>query len=444
MHAFWEKDIINWNIFNRKKVKKDLMVYGKWIQRKGMNRLFFFVVAFFFSVSGVGAEEEWNTGNIRLKHEYQHFVLKNAGQFVETGAQKLIPTEPFCYDAELEQSTEESEKTQTQASHKTVNTEAIQEYLREYIAKKIDQEVHHVTISKDENGKIVFDGYAQEGVMLDLEESAELIASAITNNIHYVTLKVEKVSPIITVNDEDLKQKGIQELVSVGRSDFSGSSWKRIHNVMTGASKFNGYLLPKGEVFSFTDQLGAINGATGYVKELVILGNKVLPEYGGGLCQVSSTAYRAAMLAGMEIVERHNHSYAVSYYEPFGSDATIYSGHKDFRFQNTSDGDILIQTRRGGHNNQELFFHYYGTKPNRSVQIFGPLITNYRTPPATKITYDSTKPTGYSQTVSHRVTGFNAQFFRTVTEEGESLYSDEFFSPYQARGTWIIRGGAEE
>lgn len=414
--------------------------------KKGIGIFLFFVVVMFFIASSVSAEEDWNTGNIRLKHEYQHFVLKNAGQFVETVQADPLITEPFCYDVELTEDLESGKdvKKNEESIQKKVNIQKIEEYLKKYIAQKIDQEVHHVTISKDESGEIAFDGYAQEGTMLQLEESAELIASAIENNIHYVTLKVDKVSPVITVNDEELKQKGIQELVSVGRSDFSGSSWKRVHNVMTGASKFNGYLLPKGEVFSFTDQLGAINGSTGYVKELVILGNKVLPEYGGGLCQVSSTAYRAAMLAGMDIVERHNHSYAVSYYEPFGSDATIYSGHKDFRFQNTSEGDILIQTRRGGENDQELFFHYYGTKPNRSVQIFGPLITNYRTPPDTKITYDSTKPEEYSQTVSHRVTGFNAQFFRTVTEEGKDLYSDEFFSPYQARGTWIIRGGAGE
>lgn len=384
-------------------------------------------------------DSEWNTGNIRLKHQYQHVVLKNAGQFITQTQSIDQPQESFCYAEESLPSN--SGKPSSVAA---INKNKIAEYLQENVSPIINQEVNHVTISKDENGYVVFDGFAQEGTELNIAESTELIVEAIKNNVHYVTLKVDNTAPIVTVTDEELQKMGIQELVSVGRSDFAGSSYNRIHNVMTGASKFNGYIVPQGEVFSFTGQLGPINASTGYVKELVILGNKVLPDYGGGLCQVSSTAYRAAMVGGLEIVERHNHSYAVGYYEPYGSDATIYVGHKDFKFKNTTEGAILIQTRRGGHNNQELFFNYYGTKPKRQVQIFGPLTTNYRSPPATKVTYDNSKPEGYSQTVSHRVTGFDAQFFRTVTENGDELYEDVFYSPYQARGTWIIRGGASE
>ncbi len=407
-------------------------------------------------------EQEWNEESIRLKYEYQHFVVKDVKQFISTKYKKDISSNSsetnseFCLSDEEKERIEEDEKNENSENSensekmkennikiKSVNISAIEDYLEKNIAPIVNQEKVDVTISKDENGEIIFEGYGQIGVTLNISKSAKLIEAAIKNNVAYVSLAVEKKEPIVTVNDEELKKQGIIELVSVGRSNFSGSSYKRIINVTNGASKFNGHIIKKGEIFSFTTQLGEIDGSTGYVKELVILGNKVLPEYGGGLCQVSSTSYRGAMLAGMEIVERHNHSYAVNYYAPHGSDATIYSGVKDFRFKNTSDGDILIQTRRGGHNNNELFFHYYGTKPKRDVKIFGPLKTNYRSPPATKITYDASRPAGSSQTVSHRVTGFNSQFLRIVKENDEILYDDKFLSRYQARGTWIIKGGAK-
>ena len=405
---------------------------------KILSATFFFCFFGFFSAFAEKPYEEWNTGNITLKMEYQHFTLKNAEKYViNTSTEENISNNKidFCLDEESD-----TDITKSNATKKDIDIELIKGYLEKNIAPNINQDISNVLIYKDENGNIAFDGYAMKGRTLDIEESAKMIVYAIKNNVSYVSLLVDIEEPEVVVDDQELKDSGIIELVQVGRSNFEGSSKNRIHNVMTGASKFNGYVIPKGSTFSFTDQLGAINASTGYVKELVILGDKVLPDYGGGLCQVSSTAYRGAMLAGVEIVERHNHSYSVDYYAPYGSDATIYVGHKDFKFKNTTDGDLLMQTRRGGINNEELFFIYYGTKPKRDVKIYGPLIQNYRSPPATKVTYDSNMAPGTSKTVSHRVTGFDSYFYRSVEEDGENLYYDRFHSPYQARGTWIIKG----
>lgn len=387
---------------------------------------------FIFPFYSYAENETWNTKNIRLKHEYQHIVFSNLNKFVKKV--EVENNDEFCLD----------EKDKQKNYKRIVDKDGIKKYIEKNVAPIINQEKNDVTISVDEKGSVVFDGFAQRGKKVNIEETVNSIENAIKEDIYYVTISVDTTDPKVTVNSDELKKMGITELVAVGRSDFNGSSKNRIINIMAGANKFNGHIIPSNDVFSFTDKLGPINASTGYVKELVILGNKVLPDYGGGLCQVSSTSYRGAMIAGMEIVERHNHSYAVDYYEPAGSDATIYVGHKDFKFKNTADSALLMQTKRGGKNNKELFFIYYGTKTNRDVNIFGPLKNNYRAPLATKITYDESKPPNYSQTVSHRVTGFNASFFREVKENNKELYKDNFFSKYQARGTWIIRGAKEE
>jgi len=437
-------------------------------------------VTFLFLQTGYASTADYS-GSLRLKYEYQHFVIKNIDIFIDeenskNNENKVNSDIEFCFAEDIEKNvikekqdkfiiqnnllqsiekeniikniennseSNDSDNSNKKKNNKIINKQKIKQYITENILPFVNQEKNDVVISKKEE-KIIFEGYAQQGISVNIDTTVDLIVFAIENNISHVNIDVTKIEPIVTVNDEELKNKGITELVSVGRSNFTGSSWKRVKNVTNGASKFNGYLIPNNYIFSFNEQLGEINGSTGYVPELVILGSKVVPEYGGGLCQVSSTAYRGSMLAGMEIVERHNHSYAVSYYAPHGSDATIYSPIKDFKFKNTSGNALLLQTRRGGYNNNELFFHYYGTKPSdRDVQIFGPFQSNYRGALASKTTYDPSLPAGTAQVVSHSVAGFKSQFYRSVKEGNENLYKDIFKSIYQARGYWVIRGGED-
>jgi len=107
----------------------------------------------------------------------------------------------------------------------------------------------------------------------------------------------------------------------------------------------------------------------GYLPELVIKKGETIPEYGGGLCQVSSTAFRGAVQAGLEITERQNHAYPVRYYSPQGTDATIYPPHPDLRFKNNTPAYILIQTKIKGN---KLYFEFYGSDDGRKVELIGP------------------------------------------------------------------------
>ena len=170
------------------------------------------------------------------------------------------------------------------------------------------------------------------------------------------------------VRRDNLTELGIVEKISTGWSTFTGSPVNRIHNIKTGASKFNQVLIKPGERFSFNTTLGPVNAATGYLPELVILVDKTVPQYGGGLCQVSSTAFRAALNAGFPIIERRAHAYPVSYYRPYGVDATIYLPKPDLVFENDSGRYVLIQTRIEG---KRLYFDFFGTKVARTIKFAG-------------------------------------------------------------------------
>lgn len=195
--------------------------------------------------------------------------------------------------------------------------------------------------------------------------------SKIKNSIF--TDKSEVVPLIITTRPtiilSDTNNLGIEELVAQGVSNFSGSSASRINNIRVGASRYDGLILNPGEEFSFNEHLGPISSAAGFKPELVIKSNGTVPELGGGLCQVSTTVFRAALYGGLPITARKNHSYAVSYYAPQGTDATIYPGVVDFRFVNNTKNHLLIDTYLDGN---ELHFDFYGTPDERKVIVDGP------------------------------------------------------------------------
>jgi vancomycin resistance protein YoaR len=214
------------------------------------------------------------------------------------------------------------------------------------------------------------------GVVVDEQQLVEDInAVVLLTGGREVDIHTSKLSS--EINEKNLSKLGIKELLSTGISDFSGSPNNRRHNIAVGASMFNGIIVKPGDEFSFTTTLGDVSAKTGYLPELVIKEDKTIPEYGGGLCQVSTTAFRAAVLAGLPILEREPHSYRVRYYDwPYGPgfDATVYIPHPDLRFKNDTSAHILIQTYVSGN---RLYFEFYGTRGKRSVRIEGPRVLKW-------------------------------------------------------------------
>jgi len=237
---------------------------------------------------------------------------------------------------------------------------------------------------KGDNKAAIF-SESVRGKKFNLTKSASAIINALKENRSSVQLTVDIIEPDITL--EKVNNLGIKTLLGKGESDFHGSTNARIHNIKTGASKFNGTIIKPGEEFSFNDILGSVDGKTGYQPELVIKGGQTIPEYGGGLCQLSTTVFRAAILAGLPIIERRPHSFPVKYYNPQGFDATIYPGVSDLKFINNTEGHILLQTKIEG---TELFVEFYGSSDERQVVMDGPYQYDKKTSGAMKAYFTRT------------------------------------------------------
>lgn len=310
------------------------------------------------------------------------------------------------------------------------NKEEIAKTLSGKLLKLIEKQAGKVVIRKDANNQVIFDGVGIPGRTIQMNDAVTLAIAALESGTADVVLPIEETSPEIIVDDIELQELGITELVSMGESVYAGSPTNRKHNIANGLSKFNGHIVPQGETFSFNTVLGPVTPEEGYLKELTILGDKTLPDYGGGLCQVSTTAYRGAWGYGLPIPVRRNHSYAVSYYSPYGTDATIYPPYTDMKFTNNTPGALLIQTHHD--ENDHAYFLYYGTKDDRSTMLFGPYTWDLRSPPPEKTEYTTQIPAGTKRKVGEAVPGLKAEWFRIIrTGTGEVI--DSAYSFYEAR-----------
>jgi len=322
------------------------------------------------------------------------------------------------------------------------NRDAIRKTLEEEVALDLDREPGSVIIDRGEEGEITFEGVGMLGRSVRMKETVELVIEALEQNVYDIVLPVEELQPQVTVLDGSLRKKGVSEVISVGESDFSGSPSARRHNIGVGLATFNGHVIEQGEEFSFNEVLGPVNRSTGYRQELVILGERTLPDYGGGLCQVSTTAYRGVWEYGFPIAQRRNHSYVVRYYSPQGTDATIYPPNTDMRFFNDSPGAILIQTYIS--EDDHAYFIYYGARDSRRSEIIGPYKWGSTTPPPDRTEYTTDIPPGTTRKVGERVPGMSAVWYRLVqSEEGEEQL-EPFFSIYEARPRFTQIGVATE
>jgi vancomycin resistance protein YoaR len=252
----------------------------------------------------------------------------------------------------------------------SVDQTKVQAYVAS-LAQSFDVDGKNAVLSM-QNGQLTVLQPSQDGVALDQSAAINSIFNAVTHSGASRELTLKAKVQKAAVNEDNLASLGISDQISEGKTFFPGSTSARMTNVRVGAVRFNDVLLSPGQVFSFGQILGDVGPSEGYLPELVILGNHEEKQYGGGLCQVASTAFRAALLGGLPIVERHNHSFAVSYYTaPYGVpgvDATIFYPQVDFKFRNDTGHYILIQTAMQG---TSLTFDFYGTK-TKTGQIRGP------------------------------------------------------------------------
>ncbi len=312
------------------------------------------------------------------------------------------------------------------------NEEAIVATIDRVVAAKLNRDGGSVIIQRTGSGQVTFSGQGLTSRTVDLSLAARLTKTALENDIDVVQLPVIEGQPHITVMDSTLRSMGIKEVVMIGESVFAASPVNRRHNIGVGVERFNGHIIPQGSVFSFDRVLGPVNEKTGYWKELIIQGDTTLPDYGGGLCQVSSTAYRGPWEYGLPILQRKNHSYAVSYYSPQGTDATIFPPNVDMKFLNNTPGALLIQTILDPQDH--VFFIYYGTKDDRATEIFGPYITDRKeAPKEERVVYTADIPVGERRKAGERHDGMNVLWYRRIERGNSGATLEHFFSSYEAR-----------
>jgi vancomycin resistance protein YoaR len=233
------------------------------------------------------------------------------------------------------------------------------------LAPLVNQEAIDAKLSV-KDGKVVVFALSQDGFLLKIEENVPILSEIVLEN-KQINFEITKTEPKITTDSID--NLGITALLGKGVSNFSGSPVNRVHNIKIGVAKFSGTLIKPGEEFSFNNILGDVGPEQGYEPELVIKKNKTVPEYGGGLCQVSTTVFRTAINSGLKITERFAHAFPVKYYNPQGFDATIYPPSTDLKFINNTPNYLLLQGKISG---SELTFELYGTEDYRKVVIDGP------------------------------------------------------------------------
>ena len=288
-----------------------------------------------------------------------------------------------------------------------------QEKIREYlitVAPALNREARDAQLTFDTDGASRTEIPSEDALRLNVEKTAQALVAAITQG-ERSSSAVFDATPA-RISETFLRELGITALLGRGQTNFSGSPKNRIHNLTVASEKYRGVLVRRGEEFSFNTYLGEIDASSGYKPELVIKNNKLIAEYGGGICQVSTTLFQAAFRAGMRITERYQHSIPVRYYNPQGFDATVYPPSPDFKFVNTATGTIFIQPRI---EDAKLAFEIYGQPQTHTVVIEGPKIL-------------SAKPDGSLKTV---VT-------QKILSGSEIVYQKSFWSSYRSPSLYAV------
>jgi vancomycin resistance protein YoaR len=298
--------------------------------------------------------------------------------------------------------------------------------INHYLAKDYLEKIFTENNQPAENARLSYDPQTKKAFLLSSGKPGFGFATA--DNIlkikeGWLDRNESKINLVAGSVEPDISQKTIEELeithlVGAGSTDFSGSPPSRVYNVKVAASKFDGVVIKPQEEFSFNKTLGAVDARNGFINAMVILGNVIKPSMGGGTCQVSTTAFQAAVKTGFKITDRSGHSFALSYYGEPGFDATVYLPKPDFKFINNTSSNILIQTKVEG---MVLTFEYYGQDDHRQVEIDGP----YRV---------KSNPNGSFYTVLNQ----------KVTIDGKVIESNKFTTFYEPRSAFKTEKELEE
>ncbi len=320
-----------------------------------------------------------------------------------------------------------------------VDSNGLASWLQDRFAGSVD--------SDPVNAKVAWDGQklkaiepSVDGAKLRPQAMAELVSASFLGNHEPVQIPVTVLKP--DVDGSNLDSLGITTKLGVGSSNFDGSDDARATNIEVGAQLLNGTLIPPHGTFSFNHSIGVIGPDLGFVEGQVIDGEKIGRDYGGGICQVSTTVFRAAFFAGMPIVEGWPHRWRLGFYElddwTPGLDASIMQpegdpfGGGDFRFENPSDSWMLVESYV---DYPRVFVIIYGADLGYKVDISDPIFgATYDPLPATE-RVDPALPAGTIKQTEWAAPGLDINYLRTVMDrDGNTVLSDNWETNFYARG----------
>lgn len=167
---------------------------------------------------------------------------------------------------------------------------------------------------------------------------------------------------------------------------------------------------------------------------------------GGGVCQTSTTLFRALLNSGVPITSRYPHAYRVGYYEQdakVGFDASVFYPSLDLKFKNDTERYILIQAEVD-EKNYAMTFYLFGTKDGREVTITEPKIYGFVPAPADEYVEDKSLAPGQIKQIDFSASGVTSEFQRTVTKDGKQLYADVFRSTYAPWKAIYLKGPSKK
>lgn len=266
---------------------------------------------------------------------------------------------------------------------------------------------------------------------ISVEEAEELLKE--DKEEYTIPLKITK--PKKTINN--LEEEAFPDLLATFSTRFDGSNYNRNTNIKLAAKKVNGTVILPGEKFSFNTIVGSRTIEAGFKEGTAYVGGKVVPDVGGGVCQVSSTIYNTALLANMQIVERSNHMFTTGYVAA-SRDATVYYGSLDFVFKNSRKYPIkMVASANGGVCKVSI----YGIKEEKEYEvIIQSKITSYINP-TTIYKEDPTLEEGKEIVEQTAITGCRSEGYKILKLNGK-IVSQTLLSKdtYKSRNKIVRRG----
>ena len=278
------------------------------------------------------------------------------------------------------------------------------------------------------------------GVKVDYKDLKERLEEAINGK-----LEDEKVIDILVLKEEaKVKQSDLVKVngrLSEYKSYFYNNQDGRITNMKIASQTLDGIVLMPGEIFSYNELIGETTPEKGYALANTYADNKIVPDYGGGICQVSTALYRAVMRANIRSVERTNHSMIVSYSEP-SLDATVANGYIDYKFKNTYNSPIYIKAYVLSDNVTINIYGNINEKGNRTYELVSEIHNTYKFD--TEYEEDDTIKVGEESLVRNGMNGYESSSYLITYENGIEVNKEKISTDYYAKSNKVIKRGTKK